>query len=161
MSLVALALSCRGVLLKWLKTFLVNLYGMIGIAGFLLLALLVFEEGVPFLGINGRVANHAASQVEAAKAGLVAQADLDAANAKLTAMTLRLQQAEMLAEQARAIGENIIKKEGQVNDALKASVSADNRVDGARWSASDIEWLSRERQRLGLAGQGGGAKGGG
>ncbi|MBB4952781.1 hypothetical protein H4S14_000823 [Agrobacterium vitis] len=160
MSLLSFVLSFGTSFLKWLKTFLADLYDMIGIGGFLLLALLVFEEGVPFLGINGRVANHASAQVEAAKAGLVAQADLDAANAKLAAMQLRAQQAEALADQARATGEKITQNEGQGNDALKASVEADHRADGARWAASDIEWMCNERRRLGLDGACGGNQSG-
>ncbi|WP_075639673.1 hypothetical protein [Rhizobium oryziradicis] len=124
------------------------------------LALVVFYDGIslPYFGqvIDGRLQN----AVEAAKAGLVAQADLDAANAKLAAMTLRAQQAEALAEQARATGEKITEKEGQGDDALKASVAADHRGDGARWSASDINWLCNERRRLGIIGACGGGQSG-
>jgi hypothetical protein len=120
------------------------------------LALFLFYEGIslPYFGqvINGRVQSSVESAVATTKASMVARTDLDAANAKLTAMTLRAQQAEALADQARAIGEKITQNEGQGDDAFKASVEADNRTDGARWSASDIKWLCVERQRLGLAG---------
>lgn len=123
------------------------------------LVLVVFYDGIslPYFGqvINGRVQN----VTEAATAGLVAQADLDAANATLAAVQLRAQQAEALAEQARATGETITQNEGQVDDALKESISADRRVDGARWSASDIDWLCNERRRLGLTGACDGGKG--
>jgi hypothetical protein len=120
------------------------------------LALCLFYEGVslPYFGqvINGRVQSSVESAVATTKASMAAQADLDAANAKLVAMTLRAQQAEALAEQARLTGENITQNEGQGNDALKASVEADNRADGAQWSTSDINWLCNERRRLGLDG---------
>lgn len=125
--------------------------------------LISFYDGVslPYFGqvINGQLQNAVDSAVATTKAGMVAQADLDAANAKLAAMTLRAQQAEVLAEQARATGEKITQNEGQGDDALKASVAADHRTDGARWSASDIDWLCNERRRLGLTGACDGAKG--
>jgi hypothetical protein len=138
--------------LKKAKRIASAVYSLLGVWGLMLIALLVFEEGVPFLGINGRVDNHAAAEVEGAKAGMVAQAQLDAADARLAAMTLRVEQAEALAEQARTVGDAITKNEGNGDDALKASVAADHRADGAHWSASDIDWLCTERQRLGLAG---------
>jgi hypothetical protein len=146
--------------LKWLKGLVADLYQAVSVWGLMLLALLVFEEGVPFLGVYGRVANHAAAEVESAKAGLVAQASLDAVNAKLAAMELRAKQAELLVEQARAVGETITQNEGRGDAALKDSIAADHRADGARWSASDIDWLCNERKRLGLSGACSGGQGG-
>lgn len=116
------------------------------------LGVVIIYDGIslPYFGqvINGRVQN----AVEAAKSGLVEKSKLDAVEAALTAMTLRAKQAETLAEQARVTGEAIKQKEGQSDDALKESVEADRRVDGAHWSASDIDWLCNERKRLGLSG---------
>ncbi|MVA47315.1 hypothetical protein GOZ83_19870 [Agrobacterium vitis] len=108
----------------------------------------IFYEGVtvPFLGwqlVDGRVA----SQVKAATADLVAASDLAAAKADLAKLQTDVARAEALRQMAERNIQSLMQQDDDDAKALAERQAADDGADGARYTAADIERMSKRSRR--------------
>ncbi|MCF1452306.1 hypothetical protein ACQZ61_04040 [Agrobacterium vitis] len=108
----------------------------------------IFYEGVkvPFLGwqlVDGRVA----SQVKAATADLVAASDLAAAKADLAKLQTDIARAEALRQIAERNIQSLMQQDDDDAKALAERQAADDGADGARYTAADIERMSKRSRR--------------
>ncbi len=136
-------------------TILAAVVRQIGLAGCLIVGLLVYYEGIPgaarlpglsslpIIGnlTTGRVSAHAADEVKRATADLVSIAERDALVAQLV---LERKRAMVSAQSFDELTKRL-EAQHAANDALseklEAAIAADRGDDGCTWSAGDIEWL--------------------
>jgi hypothetical protein len=134
----------------------------IGIAGCVLIGLLAYYEGLPFLNSYplllklplvgqlavGHVEEERQRAAKDATAGLVASYDLDLANAKLATLQAELTRYAQLVDAARKQTDAATVAAQQAKDDLEKRIAKetdDNACSG--WSQSDGDHLERVRKR--------------
>lgn len=141
--------------------FVMMVLRQVGVIGCIILGMLAFYEGVPFLRdvpgiasipiarelIAGRLATVAADAAERARAGLVASAELAAAQARADKLASELAANALLADDARrqALAARI---EAQlIRSELEKRIAEDKDPSISRWTERDLERLRQQPGR--------------
>ena len=146
-----------------MPTFLIALLKQIGLTGCVVLALLVFYEGIPgasripFLPsipvigdlTTGRVHSYAADQVAAEKKrcdqrvrSMVSTAEYEALKATVERERQLRELAQRLTREAAARATEAIRNRERALDDLESRIAADT-GDGCRWTAEDEQWRAQ------------------
>lgn len=129
----------------------------IGLPACIVIGLLIYYEGipgahripflwsVPIIGdlATGRVHAYAADQVRLATAGLVARAELAAAQAQLARERDLRRAADAAAIQAQLRAHAADSAKADARTKLDARIKADKGESGATWTQGDLQWLGR------------------
>lgn len=104
-----------------------------------------FVSYVPIVGdvAVGRVEKASDAAVKAATKDLISLSEKTALQAQIKEMERQRQAADAAANAARAQADKATKEATDAKAKLDAAIAADTGADGARWSQSDLDWLSK------------------
>ncbi|MBN9033315.1 MAG: hypothetical protein BGO05_05550 [Rhizobiales bacterium 63-7] len=131
----------------------------IGVVGCVVLGLLAYYEGIPFIReipfvdripvvremIVGRVAAERTKAADAAREGYVKRVELIAAKAEASELRRQAEENAAMAEAARKQAATARVAADAARQALEKRIAQDNDPDSSRWSQHDLERLHNER----------------
>jgi len=136
-------------------TVLVAILRTLGLPVCIIIALLGYYEGVPFLRdipfadripvvrelITGRVATEKAKAASLAREGYVALTEKTALEAQLAKERQDRLLAAQLYDEAQKRATAALRAKKAADEKLRKNIQGDSGPDGAVWTDSDIEWL--------------------